>query len=151
VVLVIAVALTVLWFAFRRFSRQREDSTEVREDVAPGEGTPLDDLRSIFAGALGRLRWRATGGPRGRDAIGRLYFSMLRLAAAQGLPRPPPATPLEFAPRLEEHFGSPVTRAISQAFAEARYGRRARPREEVEYLRSRWENDVRHRPQAPRE
>ncbi len=146
VVLAIAVALTVLWFAFRRFSRQREDGTEVREEVAPGEGTPLDDLRSLLYGALGRLRGRAGGGPRGRDAIGRLYFSMLRRAAAQGLARPPAATPMEFAPRLEEHFGSPVTRAISQAFAEARYGRRSRPREQVEYLRSRWDRDARRRP-----
>lgn len=146
VVLVIVFALAILWFAFQRFSRRREDDVEVREEVMPGEGGPLGDLRALFAGALGRLRGRATGGPRGRDAIGRLYFSVLRRASARGLPRPPAATPLEFAPRLEEHFGSPVPGEVSRAYAEARYGRRPRPRREVERLRSRWEEDARDAP-----
>lgn len=142
VVLAAAIALGVLWFAFQRFSGRREGNTEVREEAGSEEGDPLGDLRSMLLAALGYLRGRATGEPRGRDAIGRLYFSMLHRAAAGGLPRPPAATPLEFAPRLEEYFGSPVPRAISQAYAEARYGRRSRSRREVERLRSRWREDT---------
>lgn len=142
VALAIAAAMTGLWLLFRRLSRRREDEAEVREEVAPEEGGPLGDLRSLLSGALGRLRGLA-GEPRGRDAIGRLYLSMLRRAAAQGLSRPPSATPLEFAPRLEEHFRSQAPRAISRAFAEARYGRRPPQQEVVEELRARWEEAVR--------
>jgi hypothetical protein len=144
VVLAIAVALAVLWFAFRRFPRRREDGTEIREEVAFGEAGPLGDLRSIFSGALGRLRGRAGGETRGQDAVGRLYFSVLRRAAEQGVPRSPAVTPLEFAPRLEEHFNSAIPGAISRAFAEARYGCRPCPQEEVEYLRSHWEVEARY-------
>lgn len=137
-VLAIAAGLTVLWSVFRRFSRRSARGEEVREEVEGGEGGPLRGLRSLLSAALGRLRRAADGGPRGRDAIGRLYISMLRRAAAQGLPRPAAATALEFAPRLEEHFRSPLPGAISQAYAEARYGRRPRPREEIMDLRARW-------------
>ena len=138
VVLAIAGALTVLWLVFRRMARRREEETEFREEVAPGEGSPLGDLRALLSGALGRLRGLAAGEPRGRDAIGRLYLTVLRRAAAEGLPRPPSATPLEFAVRLEEHFGSPVPGAISQAFAKARYARVRLPPNEMAELQARW-------------
>ena len=141
IVLVIAVALAVLWFAFQRLAPWRREGGEVREEVDAMEGGHAGDLRTILSGALGRLR--PAGWPRGRDAIGRLYLSMLRRAAGEGLPRPPAATPLEFALRLEEHFGSPTPGSISRAFAEARYGRRPPPREEIERLRARWEVDSR--------
>jgi hypothetical protein len=140
IALVIAGGLAMLWLAFRRLTRRDEDEEEMREEVTPDEGGALGDLRSLFSGALGRLRGLATGEPRGRDAIGRLYFSMLRRAATEGLARPPSATPLEFAPRLEDHFSSPAPRAISEAFAEAQYGRRPLPPPEVEELRARWES-----------
>jgi hypothetical protein len=142
VVLALAIALGVLWLAFQRFSRRREDDTEVREEVTSEGSDALSDLRSMLSAALGRLRGRAAVGPPGRDAIGRLYFSMLRRAAAGGLPRPPANTPLEFAPRLEKYFGSPVPGTISQAYAEARYGRRLPSRREIERLRSHWEVDA---------
>jgi hypothetical protein len=110
--------------------------TEVREEVAPEAANPLGDLRAMLAGALGRLRGRA--GPESRDAIGRLYVSMLRRAEARGLSRPQAATPLEFAPRLEEHFGAPVPGAISRSYSSARYGARPPPGEELERLRVQW-------------
>ena len=139
VVLAIVGALTALWLVFRRLARRREEEeAEVREDVAPGGGSPLGDLRALLSGALGRLRGLAAGEPRGRDAIGRLYLTVLRRAAAEGLPRPPSATPLEFAVRLEEHFGSPVPGAISEAFAKARYARRRLPPNEMAELQARW-------------
>ena len=140
IALVIAAGLAVLWLAFRRLTRRDKDEEEVREEVTPDAGGPLGDLRSLFSGALGRLRGLANSEPRGRDAIGRLYFSMLRRAATEGLARPPSATPLEFAPRLEDHFSSPVPRAISEAFGEAQYGRHPLPPPAVEELRARWES-----------
>lgn len=142
VALAVAVALTALWFAFGRLRRRREDEVEVREQVEMEAGGPLSDLRAILSGALGRLRGRP-GDLRGRDAIGRLYGSVLRRAAAQGVPRPPSATPLEFAPRLEAHFGSAVPAAISRAYAEARYGRRPPARAELERLRAGWDEVAR--------
>ena len=63
---------------------------------------------------------------------------MVRRAAARGLSRPQAATPLEFAPRLDEHFGSAVPGAISQAYSGTRYGARPPPQKELEGLRDRW-------------
>ena len=140
VALGIVVAFSLLWLLFRRFSRRREQEALVREQVEAGEGGLLGDLRSIFAGALDRLRGRG-GAPLGRDPIGRLYVSMLRRAATDGLPRPPAATPLEFAPRLDEHFDSQLPSAISRSYAKARYGLRPPSAQEVEKLRSQWEVD----------
>ena len=148
VVLAIAVALVILWFVFRRFTRRSEDETEVREEVEHEAGGALGDLRSLFSGALDRLRGRG-GGLRGRDDLGRLYLSVLSRAEDQGLPRAPSTTPLEFAPRLDEHFRSPLPGTISQAYAEARYGRRPPRSEEVDGLRSRWEELGRRPPEAP--
>ncbi len=140
VVLVIAAALFALWLAFRRLRRRHDEVDEIREEVE--SSGPLGDLRSMFAGAFGRLRVRS-GGPTGRDPIGRLYLSMLRHAMRQGLARPPSDTPLEFAPRLEEHFGSSVPGAVSRAFAKARYGSRPPPPDELAELRVRWEQVAR--------
>lgn len=133
------LALTLLWFLFRRFFRRSEDEAEVREEVTAEAGDLLGDLRSLFTGALGRLRGRGAGGLRGYDAIGRLYLSMLSRAEAGGLLRSPATTPSEFAPRLDAHFGSDVPGEISQAYAEARYGDRLRPEQQIDELRSRWD------------
>ncbi len=136
VALVVVLVMVGLWLAFRRLRRRQDEVTEVREEVAAEAASPLGDLRAMLAGALGRLRGRAR--PEPRDAIGRLYVSMVRRAAARGLARPPAATALEFAPRLEEHFGTAVPGEISRAYSSARYGARPPPREELEGLHDRW-------------
>lgn len=136
VALVVVLAVTALWLVFRRLWRRRDEVAEVREEVAAEAASPLSDLRAMLADALGRLRGRQGLEP--RDAIGRLYVSVVRRAAAQGVSRPPAATPLEFAPRLEEHFGTAVPGAISRAYSSARYGARPPPREELEGLHNRW-------------
>jgi hypothetical protein len=135
VALVIASAVVLLLLAFRRL-RRREEAAEARELVEAEAGSTIADLRSLFAGALGRLPGRRA--PFGRDAIGRLYGAVLRRAEAQGLARPPAATPLEFAVPLEGHFASPVPADISRSYAEARYGGRAPPPEELARLREAW-------------
>ncbi len=136
VALVITLVMALLWFAFQRIRRDDEDDVDLREEVDAGTGRGLG---SLLEDALGRLRGRfAGGGIQGRDAIGRLYFAMLRGAEAQGLLRPAAATPLEFAPRLVRHYESELPTAISHAYAAARYSGRQPRQGEVEALSSRW-------------
>lgn len=132
---VVAIALAALWLAFRRASRDRDGDGEAREDVTP---EPSAGARSLVSRAISSLRGLAPGRARSHDAIGRLYVAMVRRAAAQGLARPPSATPLEFAGPLERHYGSPVAGAISRAYADARYARRRPSRARLDELRAGW-------------
>ena len=136
VALVVTLVMVLLWFAFQRITKDEEDEVDLREEVDGGAG---GGFGSLLEDALGRLRGRfAGGGVQGRDAIGRLYFTMLRGAEAQGLLRPAAATPFEFAPRLVTHYNSELPTTISHAYAAARYGGRQPPESEVEELNSRW-------------
>lgn len=135
VVLLVAVVVVVLLVVFQRMRRRKTDELETREAIEIDVGGPIGDLRSLFTGALGRLRGRARFG---HDAIGRLYGAMLARAEAQGLARPPAVTPNEFAPRLEAHFASPLPGVISRAYVEARYGARPPPADELQRLRDGW-------------
>lgn len=138
VVVLIVLALLVLWFVFRRMRRLHEDEPETREDVEPDIGMPLDGLRALLAAALQRLGG-AGRGQRWSDAVGQLYFAVLRRAEDEGLSRPPASTPLEFSPELDLHFGSPLPGVISQAYSEARYGGRAPTSERIAELRAQWQ------------
>ena len=135
----VAVALVValLYLAFQRITKSDEDEVDLREDVDAGGG---GGLGSLIGDAFSRLRDRFAGGVQGYDAIGRLYFGMLRGAEAQGLLRPAAATPREFAPRLASHYESELPTAISDAYAAARYGGRSAKKDEVEQLSSEWAN-----------
>ncbi len=135
VALVVALVMALLWFAFQRITKNEEDDVDLREDVDAGTG---GGFGSLLEDVLGRLRGRFAGGVQSRDAIGRLYFAMLRGAEAQGLPRPAAATPFEFAPSLVTHYASELPAAISDAYAAARYGGRQPRPGEVEELNSRW-------------
>jgi hypothetical protein len=92
----------------------------------------------MFSGTLDRLRDRFAGGVRGRDAIGKLYVTMLESAAEQGLARPVAATPHEFAPQLDAHFHSQLPSSISSTYASVRYGGRDAAEDEVARLDSQW-------------
>lgn len=118
--LVVALALVaglVAWVVRRR-RRQlvaRDDALNVT--IAGGLGA---DLRAFWRGLLpggGRPHTR-----RPDSAIARLYLETTARSARQGRPRAPAETPREFAPALEATLGQPVTREISHAFQEARYG-----------------------------
>jgi hypothetical protein len=132
----VAVALVVLWYAFRRFARKREDERERREDIEPAS-TLLGDLGDMI-GALAR-RFRRGPRPQSAVQIRRLYFEMLDAAAARGLERPSAATPLQFAPALDAHFASAVPSSISRAFAASRYGEVPIDPAEVGQLRTSWD------------
>jgi hypothetical protein len=138
---VTAIALVVLWYAFRRFARDREmDDRERREDIEPASSL-RDDLSDLLAALRRRLRPPAR--PQSAVQIRRLYFDMLDAASARGLVRPEAATPLQFAPALDAHFASEVPSSISRAFAASRYGELPIDPAEVRSLRARW--DVVHR------
>jgi hypothetical protein len=131
----VAIALILLWYAFRRFARARQDDRERREDIEPSS-TLLGDLGDMFGAFTRRFR----RGPRPQSAvqIRRLYFEMLEAAEVRGLERPASATPLQFAPALDAHFGSDAPSSISRAFAASRYGEVAIDAGEVRELRSSW-------------
>ncbi len=135
VAIAVTLALMLLWFAFRRYGKRAEDDVDLREEVEAGGG----GIGSMLSGTLDRLRGRFAAGQRGRDPIGRLYIAMLESAAVEGLARPAAATPLEFAPQLDAHFHSTLPTSISTTFASARYSGRLTPEDDVERLKTEWQ------------
>lgn len=128
-----AIVLAVLWYAFRRYiRRRRDDPNETREDIEPAAAAP----RGSMFGAIGR-RFRGGGRESTSVAVRKLYFEMLDVARERGLERPPWATPLQFAGALDANFGSSVGSEISAAFVESRYGEREVADDRVRELRLR--------------
>lgn len=136
-VLLLAIVLVTLWFAFRRFARRPRDARERRESVEAAS-TLGDDMAALFGALRGRLR-RRTAATR-RVPVQRLYFEIVERAADAGVERPPPRTPLQFAPDLDAHFNSDAPSAITEAFGESRYGERDLDDARVRELRERWES-----------
>jgi hypothetical protein len=136
-VIATAIAMTILWYAFRRFARARDDDQRERR----GDIEPASSLRDDLSDLLAALRRRLRPPARAQSAvqIRRLYFEMLDAAAGRGLVRPDAATPLQFAPALDAHFASDVPSSISRAFAASRYGELPIDPSEVRALRSRWD------------
>lgn len=89
----------------------------------------------IQAGNLnGWERWRARNE---RERVRRLYRVLLERAAQAGHPRAPTATPYEYVGDLTPHVAGEeeALSSLTQAFVEARYGRREFQPEEVGWLR----------------
>jgi hypothetical protein len=141
VALLIGIALLGLWLLFRRFAKPKDQSNERRERVDP-DSSLADDL----GGLLGAFTRRFRRGSRADTtvAVRRLYFDMLEHGATAGLDRPPAATPLQFAPRLDAHYASDVPTAITRAFVDSRYGAHEFDADAVDVLRARWEQVYRH-------
>jgi hypothetical protein len=134
---VAALALALLWFAFRRFAQRRlGDDREHREDIEPAS-TLREDLADMFGALMARFRRAAR--PQSAVQIRRLYFEMLEVAASRGLERPAATTPLQFAPVLDAHFRSATPSAISRAFAASRYGELPFDPSHVRELRAMWD------------
>jgi hypothetical protein len=131
-----AATLFVLWLLFRRFTRRAERPGERRERVE-AESSLAGDLGSAFDALARRFR-RAPKRMQSPVDVRRLYHEMLERSAAVGLERPPAATPLQFAPRLDAHYASDVPSAISRAFVASRYGAREFDQRIVDDLRTRW-------------
>ena len=135
---IVLAFLTALWFAIRR--RSRKPGTKERRTAVESEGTLLEDLRGLFDGIGRRMRRPA---PASSVAIRRLYARMLGRAATDGLARPPAATPSQFAPRLDERYGSPVPSDITRAFVASRYGLEEFPPDAVRRMTAEWEKAAR--------
>jgi hypothetical protein len=136
VAVVLAVIALLTAVLFRRF-RKLAPPEAVRESVY-SEGRFGADLGGLLGSLLGRFR---SGRGRAPEVGGvrLLYREVLAAAAERGAPRPPPRTPLEFAPTLERTFGSAVTSRITDAYDDARYGRHDLDGEELGRLRREWE------------
>jgi hypothetical protein len=142
VLLFAALVVGLFWGFLRRRTRRAAADDEVREDAGVVPGGRLADLRAMLSGALAGLPGWSRGVP--ADAIGKLYVSVLKQSADRGVVRPAAATPLEFAPALHSHWGSPVVASISAAYSAARYGRVQPSDQELERLRADWEELRRH-------
>jgi|CXWL01.1.fsa_nt_gi hypothetical protein len=131
------VVVAVLALLFRRFALRKKDPLEERTDVE-AESSLRDDIGDLL-GAFGRRFRRSPRLPASAVAIRRLYGEMLDRAAADGLLRPPAATPLRFAPTLDRQFASDVPSRITDAFTASRYGAREIDDALVRDLRQEWD------------
>jgi hypothetical protein len=128
--------IVVLWMLFRRFAKSKEDTGERREHV-DDDSSLADDLGAAFEALARRFR-RGAKGAASTVEVRRLYHEMLERSAEAGLKRPDAATPLQFAPSLDAHYGSEVPSAISQAFVASRYGAYEFDDRAVRDLRASW-------------
>ncbi len=133
IALVVASGPALIWLALRRLRRKKRVPAETHEGI---ESAP--DPGGVLAGLLRRLRLPYRQGATS-IAVRRLYYEMLADAAAAGVERRPSATPLQFAPRLDAHYGSDAPSAISSAFTRSRYGREEFDEPFVRDLRQSWQ------------
>ncbi|MBX2998870.1 MAG: DUF4129 domain-containing protein [Caldilineaceae bacterium] len=129
---ILAVGVLILFiFVLRRLqSAQAEEPEETHESIYSGD-LLQDQLSSLWD------RWRnrfARGGPHGpafadltgeidtRRRIRAIYQQVLQRAAAEGTPRSPAQTPLEYRPDLERLLhDAPGLSTITAGYLEARY------------------------------
>jgi hypothetical protein len=141
---VLALAfVAAIWFAMRRHALRRPRAHETRRAVER-DSMLAEDIGALIDGIA--RRFRRSGAPRSSIEIRRLYHQMLAHAESDGLARPPAATPLRFAPRLDARYGSDVPSAISRAFVTSRYGLAEVDVHTVRDLRAQWRSVLRTAP-----
>lgn len=132
------IAVLLAWFAFRRFTRRPPPNYAERRESVESASTLGEDLNALLDAMTRRFRRRTARSQPGAE-VRRLYYEMLDRAAADGLERPPSATPLQFAPPLDAHFSSDAPTSITEAFAESRYGARDIEETRLAALRAQWQ------------
>jgi hypothetical protein len=132
----VTVGVLLLASLFRRFARSDGDAAgrETRIEVVPAQA--LGGGGSLL-GAI-RRRFRRDSRRPSDVAIERLYFELLDDAARRGMVRPHWLTPNEFAPALDQRYGSDVPSRISAAFSESKYGAHEIEMTITERLREQW-------------
>lgn len=135
----VAAIIGGLWLLFNKYARRLAPSENKESTYA--EGRLGADLGDLLGGLMRRLR---PGHGRELDPARKLYFDMLHAAEDREIERRPNETPLELAPRLETAFAGPTPLRITSVFDDVRYGGLTPPREEIEKLRTDWD-DVRKR------
>jgi hypothetical protein len=133
------IVLALIALAFRRFARRKPRTGETHAAIER-DRTLSDELGDLLAGLRGRFPHRQ---PSSAVAVRRLYAHMLDHAAALGLERPPSATPLQFAPALDQRYASDAPSAITEAFIRSRYAATDIETGEVHDLERRW-REARH-------
>jgi len=142
--------------ALRRYTRQDEEGVEETRELIWSPELLREEWRALIQ----RLRRRGRGAgkaqspflplsgvERDRRAIRQVYQQLLVWAGDQGLPRPPGATPHEYAAALDDHYPAPEWRTITEAYTWARYAVDPLPPElagqaQADWLRlsQRWQN-----------
>lgn len=128
VLAVVALVAYILYRIFRHLRRRNARAGDEIREAVDSEGGLGSDLNALFRGLLNRWRRGDGGGrepdlPPGARRVRRLYLEMLDDAESKGAPRPPPATPHEFAPDLTRTYHAAAPQRLSDRFAAARYGR----------------------------
>jgi len=137
----------VFALALRRYTRQDEEGVEETRELIWSPEIIREEWRALIA----RLRRRA---PRAREAqspflslwgvehdrrtIRQVYQQLLAWAGDHGLPRPPGATPHEYAATLDDHYAAPEWRTITEAYTRARYTVDSLPRKLASQVRADW-------------
>jgi hypothetical protein len=127
VLIIVAIVAYILYRIFRHLRRPTTRAGDEVREAIDAEGGLGGDLNALFRGLLNR--WRRTGPDREPELtpnarrVRRLYLELLDDAEGRGAPRPPPATPHEFAPRLTQTYQGSAPLHLSEGFAAARYGR----------------------------
>jgi len=121
----------VFALALRRYTR-RDDEEGVEETRELIWSPEL--MREEWRALIRRLRRRQPaarraqspflpllGVERNRRTIRHIYQQLLAWAGDHGLPRPPGATPHEYAASLDDHYAAPEWHSITEAYTRARY------------------------------
>ncbi len=132
-VLIVMVAAAFA-LSFRRL--QRPQSAGENKESVYAEGRLAADLGNLLGSVFRRGRGRV---PRTNEPARRLYFDMLAAAQRRGVERQPTETPLDLAPRLQSAFASQTPGEITVLFDDVRYGGAEADADEVQRLRTRWE------------
>jgi hypothetical protein len=127
---VVAIAAAVIWFAMRQRERNSNDDHEEHESLWSGRAL-LTKLRAQLQNRLARLRrWADIAGRFGADGllaaltIRRVYAQTVKLAASHGYPRPAASTPYEHLATLQLAFPGcqPDLTDITEAYVGVHYG-----------------------------
>jgi len=116
--------------ALQRYVHQYEEGVEETRELIWSPELMREEWRALMR----RLRRRGRragkarspflslrGVERDRRTIRRVYQQLLAWADDHGLPRPPGATPHEYASTLDEHYPAPEWHTITEAYIQARY------------------------------
>ena len=135
----------VFALALRRYTRQDEEGVEETRELIWSPDMMREEWRALIQ-RLRRKSRRAQspffsllGVERNRRAIRQVYQQLLTWGGDQGLPRPPDATPREYATTLDHHYAAPEWRTITGAYIRARYTVDPLPPELADQVQADWQ------------
>jgi hypothetical protein len=116
--------------ALRRYTRQDEEGVEEARELIWSAEMMREEWRALLQKLRRRLRpdrraelpfLSLSGVEPERRAIRQVYQQLLAMARDRGLPRPPGATPLEYASMVNDRYAASEWRAIGEAYTRVRY------------------------------